>query len=106
MRARLSQTEAAYATRHQALLHDHYLSSFLASFPDKMQHLNDTTGNISMIDAPDVDAAVFIRLLRDAVVEGRGTDVDNAHSGRVGDVLILRWASARPLVEAGDAELV
>ncbi|PNY25224.1 DNA replication complex GINS protein SLD5, partial [Tolypocladium capitatum] len=59
LRARLSPVELAYATRHQALLHNHYLSSFLASFPPQLQNLNDTAGNISMIDAPDLDAAVF-----------------------------------------------
>lgn len=105
LRARLSPTELAYATRHQALLHNHYLSSFLASFPPQLQNLNDTAGNISMIDAPDRDTAVFIRLLRDAVVEGRGTDSDGAMDGKAGDILILRWSSAIPLVEAGGAEL-
>ena len=106
LRARLSPTELAYATRHQALLHNHYLSSFLSSFPASLQNLNDTAGNISMIDAPDLDTAVFIRLLRDAVVEGRGTDADDTMDGKGGDVVILRWSDARTLVESGRAELV
>ncbi|KAM9878652.1 DNA replication complex gins protein sld5 [Verticillium dahliae] len=105
LRARLSPTELAYATRHQALLHDHYLSSFLSSFPPQLQNLNDTAGMTSMMDGPDLDAAVFVRLLRDATVEGRGTDSDDAIDARFGDVLILRWSSARALVEAGVAEL-
>ncbi|EEY18484.1 DNA replication complex GINS protein SLD5 [Verticillium alfalfae VaMs.102] len=105
LRARLSPTELAYATRHQALLHDHYLSSFLSSFPPQLQNLNDTAGMTSMIDGPDLDAAVFVRLLRDATVEGRGTDSDDAIDARFGDVLILRWSSARGLVETGVAEL-
>ena len=96
----------AYATRHQALLHNHYLSSFLASFPQQLQNLNDTAGNISMIDSPDLDTAVFIRLLKDSVVEGRGTDADGAMEGKDGDILILRWTDARSLVESGSAELV
>ncbi|KAL9942013.1 GINS complex subunit [Verticillium nonalfalfae] len=105
LRARLSPTELAYATRHQALLHDHYLSSFLSSFPPQLQNLNDTAGMTSMIDGPDLDAAVFVRLLRDATVEGRGTDSDDAIDARFGDVLILRWSSARGLVDTGVAEL-
>ncbi|KAL8419802.1 hypothetical protein RB594_002822 [Gaeumannomyces avenae] len=76
LRARLSESELAYATRHQALLHNHYLSSFLASFPPALQNLNDTAGNISMIDTPDLDSAVFIRLLRDCFVEGKVLDRD------------------------------
>ncbi|KAI6358449.1 GINS complex subunit [Pyricularia grisea] len=106
LRGRLSETELAYATRHQALLHNHYLSSFLASFPPALQNLNDTAGNISMIDTPDLDSAVFIRLLRDAFVEGKGTDSDGAMEGRDGDILILRWSDAKPLVDEGNAELV
>ncbi|KAL7946344.1 hypothetical protein V8C42DRAFT_320317 [Trichoderma barbatum] len=106
LRQRLSPTELAYATRHQALLHNHYLSSFLSSFPQRLQNLNDTAGNVSMIDSPDLDTAVFVRLLRDKDVFGRGTDVDTILPATGGDVLILRWSSAKGLVEDGDAELV
>ncbi|RYP64273.1 hypothetical protein DL771_008832 [Monosporascus sp. 5C6A] len=106
LRARLSPTELAYATRHQALLHNHYLSSFLSSFPQSLQNLNDTAGNISMIDTPDLDTAVFIRLLQDTHVRGRGTDADGEMNGRNGDVVILRWSDARELVDSGRAELV
>ncbi|KAI5466130.1 hypothetical protein BGZ63DRAFT_348115 [Mariannaea sp. PMI_226] len=106
LRNRLSPTEAAYATRHQALLHNHYLSSFLSSLPQDLQNLNDTGGNVSMIDTPDLDAAVFIRMLRDRDVHGLGTDNDNTLPAANGDILILRWSSAKPLVDEGDAELV
>jgi GINS complex subunit 4 len=106
LRSRLSETELAYATRHQALLHNHYLSSFLASFPQSLQNLNDTAGNVSMIDSPDLETAVFIRLLKDCVVEGRGTEADGAMEGKDGDILVLRWSDAKPLVAAGRAELI
>ncbi|KAL7913067.1 hypothetical protein GGI35DRAFT_476878 [Trichoderma velutinum] len=106
LRQRLSPTELAYATRHQALLHNHYLSSFLSSFPQRLQNLNDTAGNVSMIDSPDLDTAVFVRLLRDKDVFGRGTDVDTILPAANRDVLIMRWSSAKVLVEDGDAELV
>jgi GINS complex subunit 4 len=88
------------------LLHNHYLSSFLASFPQQLQNLNDTAGGVSMIDSPDLDTAVFIRMLRDRDVHGQGTDADNTLSAESGDVLIIRWSSAKPLVDEGDAELV
>ncbi|KAK4105527.1 GINS complex, Sld5 component [Parathielavia hyrcaniae] len=106
LRARLSGAELAYATRHQALLHNHYLSSFLSSFPAGLQNLNDSAAGISMIETPDLESAVFIRLLRDAPVEGRGVDADGAMDGRESDIVILRWSDAKPLVEAGTAELV
>ncbi|KAI9904894.1 hypothetical protein N3K66_001423 [Trichothecium roseum] len=106
LRARLSPMELAYATRHQAMLHNHYLSSFLSSFPAQLQNLNDTAGNMSMVDGPDVDAAVFVRLLRPRDVRGRGTDADTTLFAAAGDVLILRWSSAKVLVDEGHAELV
>ncbi|KAF5638320.1 DNA replication complex GINS SLD5 [Fusarium tjaetaba] len=106
LRDRMSPTEAAYATRHQALLHNHYLSSFLGSFPQQLQNLNDTAGNISMIDSPDLDMAVFVRMLRDKDVYGKGTDGDITLPAKNGDVLILRWSSAKHMVDVGDAELV
>lgn len=59
-----------------------------------------------MIDAPDLDTAVFIRLLRDKEVHGKGTDADVTLLAAEGDVLILRWSSAKTLVQDGDAELV
>jgi len=106
LRSRLSDTELSYATRHQALLHNHYLSSFLASFPPALQNLNDTAGGLTMIDGPDLESAVFIRLLRNALVEGRGVDTDGTTQFEENDIIILRWADAKSLVESGTAELV
>ncbi|RKU42660.1 GINS complex subunit [Coniochaeta pulveracea] len=106
LRSRLSELELAYATRHQALLHNHYLSSFLASFPAGLQNLNDSSGNINMVDTPDLDTAVFVRLLRDTVVQGRGVHKDDEMEGTDGSILILRWSDAKGLCERGDAELV
>ena len=106
LRSRLSEIELAYATRHQALLHNHYLSSFLASFPARLQNLNDNSANINMIDSPDLDTAVFVRLLRDAMVESKGIDADDTSEAKDGSIIILRWSDAKPLVDRGDAELV
>ena len=106
LRSRLSDIEIAYATRHQALLHNHYLSSFLASFPAPLQNLNDASANINMIDSPDLDTAVFVRLLRDTTVESKGIDADGAVGRKDGAILILRWSDAKPLVDKGHAELV
>ena len=71
-----------------------------------MQNLNDVSGSHSMIDSPDLDSAVFVRLLRDTLVESRGIDVDGALDGTDGSILILRWSDAKPLVEKGHAELI
>lgn len=59
-----------------------------------------------MIDAPDLDAAVFIRVLKNTVVDGRGRDADDQMDAKAGEVVVSRWADVKPLVERGDAELV
>jgi GINS complex subunit 4 len=78
----------------------------MSSFPPNLQNLNDSTGTVPMIDGPDLDAGVFIRLLRNTVVLGRGTEDDGEVDGKDGDILILRWSDAKPLVDSGTAELV
>lgn len=61
----LSPSEVNYAQTHSALLERHYNSSFLASFPAKLQRLDDRAGagNVGMIEGPDLDKAVFVRCL-------------------------------------------
>lgn len=59
-----------------------------------------------MIDIPDLDTAVFVRMLRDKDVYGQGTDADVTLPAVEGDVLILRWSNAKILMRDGDAELV
>lgn len=106
LQARLSESEIAYATKHQAVLHAHYVASFLGSFPAALQRLDDTAGGISMVDAPDLDTAVFVRALRNVVVEGKGRDLDESMDARAGEVVVARWSDVKSLVERGDAELV
>jgi GINS complex subunit 4 len=59
-----------------------------------------------MIDTPDLETAVFIRLLKDTLVEGHGIDMDGALDGKNGDIVILRWSDAKALVESGLAEVI
>lgn len=59
-----------------------------------------------MIDAPDIDTAVFIRLLKNTLVEGHGTDRDGVLDGKNGDIIILRWSDAKSLVDSGRAEVI
>jgi len=60
-----------------------------------------------MIDAPDLDAAVFARVLRDAgPVEVQGELGVGEVELRRGDVWVLRWAAVREKVLGGDVELI
>ncbi|KAK8183604.1 uncharacterized protein BKA78DRAFT_273698 [Phyllosticta capitalensis] len=105
--SRLSLPERQYLSQHQALLSSHYAASFLAQFPEKLQRLDDNAGGVSMIDAPDADAAVFCRVLRDCgVVAVGGVDEETEVDMNRGDVLVVRWSVVRERVLAGDVELI
>ncbi|KXS98819.1 hypothetical protein AC578_2056 [Pseudocercospora eumusae] len=99
----LSTLESQYLSAHQALLTNHYKSSFLAQFPANLQKLDDTGGGVSMVDKPDEDTAVFCRALRDCFVERPvygGIDMVR------GDIWVLRWSAIREKVRMGDVELI
>ena len=105
--------EVAYATRHQQLLHEHYLSSFLGTFPQNLQNLNDTAGGISMISGPDEDGGVLVRSLGSkefageaVAVQGRGRDADFQVEVERGEVVVARWSDVKDFVDRGEMELV
>lgn len=104
----LSPSELQYLTSHQALLSQHYSSSFLSQFPASLQRLDDTTGGISMVDKPDEDKAIFVRALRDigtVFIEG----TDRRLEVKRGDVWVVRWSAVRQWAVGsgtGDVELI
>jgi GINS complex subunit 4 len=101
----LSPSETQYLQAHQSLLTTHYQTSFLSQFPQSLQRLDDTAGGISMIDRPDAEKAVFMRVLKDCgTVNVEGTDVRCEF--RKGDVWVLRWNAVKDKVEQGDVELI
>jgi GINS complex subunit 4 len=103
--ALLSPSESQYCAAHTALLHRHYGTSFLSQFPQALQRMDDAAGGISMVDRPDEDRAVFVRVLRDCGTVGvEGTDV--RCELKRGDVWVLRWRVVRGFVGEGGCELV
>lgn len=60
-----------------------------------------------MIDTPDLDSAVFCRVLRDAgTIEIQGEQGIGEVELRRGNVWVLRWRDIRKGVLAGDVELI
>ncbi|CAD6504214.1 BgTH12-05948 [Blumeria graminis f. sp. triticale] len=112
LQTRLSKNEMAYATRHQQLLHNHYLNCFLGSFPANLQNLNDAVGGISMVEGPDEDSGVFVRGLGgrkgedSVVVMGRGRDADGEVEVTRGEVVVAKWSDVREFIEREEMELV
>jgi GINS complex subunit 4 len=78
----------------------------MAQFPDSLRGMHDTNGSVSMVDEPDVDAAVFVRVLRDVPGEVRVRGTDVRLEMRRGDVYVVRWNAVKEVVERGDAELL
>lgn len=103
----LSPTELQYLNHHTALLSHHYNASFLSTFPAQLQKLDDTAGGISMVDAPDAESAVFVRVLRDSgSVQVQGEQGVGEVDLRRGDVWILRWRDVKGRVLNGDMEMI
>jgi GINS complex subunit 4 len=102
----LSPSELAYIRTHQALISSHYASSFLSAFPPTLQRLDDTAGGISMISTPDVDSAVFLRVIKDVHEEVRVPGTEVSMQWRKGDVWVVRWSVVKGYVLSGDVELI
>ena len=103
---RLSPSELSYAKSHQTLISNHYQSSFLSQFPASLQKLDDTAGGISMVEQPDFDKTVIVRILRSSneEVSVEGTDIE--FSLEQGSIMVVRWSAIKEVVERGDAELI
>ncbi|BFZ62248.1 GINS complex subunit [Saitoella coloradoensis] len=119
---RLSRTEKQYAQKHLALLTQHYRAAFLGALDPQLRNLDDNTAGVSMIETPDLDGAVFVRVGRDVEAAGGGDgdgDVLSIKTGargeggeeemvelRGGAIYLLRWSAIRKWVVSGDVELI
>ena len=95
----------AYLTQHQSLLHAHHLSSFLGNFPEQLRRPDDTAGGISMVEQPDLDTAVFVRVLRDVDLSV-DQEVQSGGQLKRGDACVVRYGAVRESILRGDVELI
>ncbi|QIW98835.1 hypothetical protein AMS68_004353 [Peltaster fructicola] len=103
----LSSLEQQYLQNHASILSSHYSAAFLASFPTSLQKLDDTSGGVSMVDTPDIDSAVFVRVLRDCgTAEVYGDHETSEVDLKKRDVWVLRWRTVGEHVKSGDVELI
>ena len=59
-----------------------------------------------MVEQPDADKAVFLRVLRniETPIFVQGTDM--GFQMRKGDIYVVRWSAIREIILDGDAELI
>ena len=114
----LGPAEAQFLRHHQALLSQFYETSFLDAFPAGLRRLDDTSGGVPMVEAPDGASAVVVRCLAEglwsnerdvdgaegAAIEGEGANVELRM--KRGEVWVVRWRDVRRGVEKGDLELL
>jgi GINS complex subunit 4 len=78
----------------------------MGQFPDNLKGMDDTNGGVSMVDMPDADKAVFVRVLRDVEGEVRVGGTDVRMEMRRGDVWVARWRAVKEVVARGEGELL
>lgn len=107
VRANLAPSELQYVKNHLVLLNSHYQASFLGKLPAPLQRLDDTAGGTTMIETPDLDAAVFCRVVKDVedTISFPGTDTEDFVL-RKGDVLVVRYSAVMVYIKKGDVELI
>lgn len=104
MIGRLSNSETKYMENHLKSLVELYNSSFLSSLPSHLQILDDTAGGISMIDEPNLNTPVFIRVEKTidiAVVVG-----DEEVELIEGSIYLLRYSAIKQFLYSGEVVLV
>lgn len=99
---KLSNSELTYMGRHLELLEELFQNQFLNRLPESLQALDDTGGGISMIEEPDLDRAVFIKVINPSVIELDNEEIELTK----GSVFVMRYRAIRHMVSTGDVVLI
>jgi GINS complex subunit 4 len=101
---RLSPDETHYMENHFRALVELYNALFLAQLPEQLQALDDTGGGISMIEEPDLEKPVFIKVVGDvleSIVIG-----DEKIDLVQGSIYLIRYSAVQSYVHGGDVLLI
>lgn len=101
---KMSQSERSYMQRHFHILKELYKDQFLSNFPPSLQLLDDSSGGISMVEEPDLEKAVFIRVIEP--VEHPITVGQDRVLLERGGIYVLRYSAVSRLLKSGVVELV
>lgn len=101
----LSPQENEYMQKHFKILTKLYNNSFLKKFPKDLRYLDDTSGGQTMIDAPDVDQPVFIRVVGKEPIRlemGAEGELELEELG----VYVVRYRLIRQYLQSGEIVLI
>jgi len=102
----LSIDERQYLQKHNALLTSLYATAFTNSFPAHLRAFNDSR-NEEMIEKPDMDKAVFCRVIR---TPSNGGDIRFPNGEEVtleeGNIFLIRYSAVKKYIVDGDVELI
>ncbi|KTW31145.1 DNA replication protein SLD5 [Pneumocystis jirovecii RU7] len=101
----LSSLEKEYLKKHQEILTDYYTSAVLKHLPEKLRRLDDTQGGISMIEKPDMDAAVFCRVINN-IEHDIPVNKNESITLDKGNIYLLKYKLIRSFIFSGDVELI
>ncbi|ODQ64038.1 subunit of the GINS complex [Nadsonia fulvescens var. elongata DSM 6958] len=101
---RLSREEIEYMNDHYDLLHTLYKDQFLSALPQSLQKIDDTSGGVSMIEEPNMDAPVFIRVNKTVEFPIK---IDDDEVDLIRDnIYVLRYSKIRRLMDDNSVVLI
>lgn len=101
----LSPQERDYMHKHFQILTQLYNNSFLKKFPTFLTLLDDNAGGQQMVDTPDMEQPVFIRVLsKEPIVLSLGNEgeLELVNNG----VYVVRYRLIKEFLELGDIVLI
>ncbi|KAK9481365.1 hypothetical protein V1514DRAFT_287674 [Lipomyces japonicus] len=103
---RLSSSERQYIKRYDHMLNKFYQSRILSSLPESLRSLTDKVAGMSMIEQPNLQSVVFVRVVQDVNVldEPPGVVPPDMEDGlKKGQIYVLPYIHIRKLIEDGRA---
>ncbi|KAK7203346.1 hypothetical protein BZA70DRAFT_283475 [Myxozyma melibiosi] len=107
VRQKLSVAEQRFVVRRATQLKRLYDQRFLSNFKStpKIQRLDDNSPILQMVDQPDLDDVIFIRVLKDIPGEVVINKEDSIEL-RKGNIYVLPYITIRKFIAAGEVEFV
>lgn len=105
-RERLSDHEETFAKSFMKLLEKHLNNSFLSHIPDKFRGLDEQTQFEQMVEKPNIQRFVFMRVTEDVGAFDITQDGESEVELNKGDILTAGYASIRELLDQKKVQLI